>query len=150
MIDVWMIWIIAGVICMIIEIFTPTFFFMSFGIGAIVTGILSLLIKNVPIQFLLFAIITFLVFINLRKFNKKFITKTTKETNIFALKNKTGFVTSDIKHNKKGYVKIGGEEWSAISKDGSEINEGEEVVVNSVEGNKLIVSRIVSEKSFIK
>jgi len=38
----WMIWVGSGVICMIIEIFTPGFLFMSFGIGAILTGLISI------------------------------------------------------------------------------------------------------------
>ena len=33
--EVWMIWVAAGLVCMIIEIFTPGFLFMSFGVGAI-------------------------------------------------------------------------------------------------------------------
>jgi len=137
----WMIWIALGIICMIIEIFTPGFLFMSFGIGAIVTGILSIFINNVNIQFLLFILVTILLFLNLRKFSKKLINSKSEDTNIFALKGKTGLVTRKIPAEGRGYVKIGGEEWSAISGDRSSIDEGEKISVLSIEGNKLIVSK---------
>ena len=138
----WMIWVGIGIICMIIEIFTPGFLFMSFGIGAILTGLASLLINGIGFQILIFAVITFIVFLNLRKFSKKLISQTTEETNIFALKDKEGLVIKEIPDDGRGYVKIGGEEWSAVSKDGKRITEGTKIRVSSFEGNKLIVNVI--------
>ena len=38
-------------------------------------------------------------------------------------------------------MKVGGEEWSAISEDGSPIEENTKVIVLGVEGNKLIVKK---------
>jgi membrane protein implicated in regulation of membrane protease activity len=137
-----MIWVGIGIICMIIEIFTPGFLFMSFGIGAILTGLASLLINGIGFQILIFAVITFIVFLNLRKFSKKLISQTTEETNIFALKDKEGLVIKEIPDDGRGYVKIGGEEWSAVSKDGKRITEGTKIRVSSFEGNKLIVNVI--------
>ncbi len=142
----WMIWIAAGIICMIIEIFTPGFLFMSFGIGAIVTGILSIFVNNINIQVVIFIVITFLLFINLRKFSKKLISNESEETNIFALKGKKGIVTREIPEDGRGYVKIGGEEWSAVTRDGKAIAEGEKISVESSEGNKLIVSKIEAKE----
>lgn len=137
--EIWMIWIAVGILCMIIEIFTPTFLFMSFGIGAILTGMLSILIDPVPIQVLLFAIITFIVFINLRKMSKKLISESSEKTNIDALVGKMGIVTQEIPQDGKGYVKIGGEEWSAITKTNDKIETSSKVMVEKVEGNKVIV-----------
>jgi len=106
--DPWMIWVGIGVICMIIEIFTPGFLFMSFGIGA--------------------------------------IPESSEETNIFALIGKTGIVVKEIPEDGKGYVKVGSEEWSAIAENGKKIEEEQKVLVNSIEGNKLIVKIKESEK----
>ena len=137
--EVWMIWVMAGIICMIIEIFTPGFLFMSFGVGAILTGLVSILISSIPIQVLLFALITFFVFINLRKFSSKIITKPTEQTNVTALIAKKGIVTKIIPEDGKGYVKIGGEEWSASSIDGKSIEKNTKIIVDKIEGNKVIV-----------
>jgi membrane protein implicated in regulation of membrane protease activity len=139
-----MIWITCGVICMIIEIFTPGFFFMSFGIGAILTGLFSILIPNLAVQFLFFAIITFIVFINLRKFSRKLITHTEK-TNVDAMVGKKGIITKAIPTDGKGYVKIGSEEWSAASLDSKPIAEKQKIIVEQIDGNKVIVKKIEEE-----
>jgi membrane protein implicated in regulation of membrane protease activity len=139
--DTWLIWVAIGIICIIIEIFTPGFLFMSFGIGAIITGMVSLVLKNVPLQILVFAVITFLVFISSRKLSKKLISKSSEETNIYALKGKKGIVVKEIPEDGRGYVKVGGEEWSAVSEDGEKIEKDEKVIIIKVEGNKLIVSQ---------
>lgn len=44
----WMIWMIIGIICIVIEIFDPAFFFFSLGIAGIATGLLSLVINSIP------------------------------------------------------------------------------------------------------
>ena len=142
----WMIWVGIGVICMIIEIFTPGFLFMSFGIGAILTGLVSILVRGTAIQILIFAVITFILFLYLRKFSKKLISESSEETNIFALIGKTGTVMKEIPADGKGYVKIGSEEWSAIAKDGKKIGIEQKVIVSSIEGNKLIVKIKETEK----
>ena len=138
----WMVWIAIGIICLIIEIFTPGFLFMSFGIGAILTGVVEWIFTlKIPYQILIFAVITFLVFISMRKLSKKLISKPVEETNIYALKGKDGKVMKEIPVDGKGYVKVGGEEWSAISVDNTRIAEGEKVLIENVEGNKLIVKK---------
>jgi len=139
--EIWMLWVAFGILCMIIEIFTPGFYFMSIGSGAILTGLVSLLpFISVPFQILLFAIITFLIFISLKKVSGKFISKSSKKTNVFALVGKIGIVTRKIQKDARGYVKIESEEWSAKEINGNEIEKGTKVIVRSVEGNKVIVS----------
>lgn len=138
--DPWMIWVALGVICIIIEIFTPGFLFMSFGIGAIFTGLFSLVIENLAWQILIFAIITFLGFILLRKFYKKLISEDYEQTNVQALIGKKGIVTDEIPENDRGHVKISGEEWSAIAEDESAIAENSKVIVKKIDGNKVIVT----------
>jgi membrane protein implicated in regulation of membrane protease activity len=138
----WMVWVAVGIICFIIEIFTPGFLFMSFGIGAILTGVVeSIFTLEAPYQILIFAVITFLVFISMRKLGKKLISESVEETNIYALKGKDGKVVKEIPADGKGYVKIGSEEWSAVSIEGIKIAKEEKVVIEKVEGNKLIVKK---------
>ncbi|MDY6916079.1 MAG: NfeD family protein [Candidatus Cloacimonadota bacterium] len=140
-IEPWMIWIAVGVLCMIIEIFTPTFLFLSFGVGAIFTGILSIFIPNPVLQIIIFCIATFLLFLRLRKFSNKLQSKNYKETNIYGLKNRKATVVIPIKKGSKGYVKIGGEEWAAQSVDNKYIKQGSLVRIVSIEGNTLFVKK---------
>ena len=141
----WVIWIIAGIICVIIEIFTPGFFFMSIGASAIITGLFALIVSNIYIQLVIFILISTLIFINMRKLSKRFFKAKGEPTNIFALIGKEANVTKKISKANKGYVKIGGEIWSAISIDEKTIEVGKTVTVKKIEGNKVIVSSLEEE-----
>lgn len=139
----WMIWVAIGIICLIIEIFTPGFLFMSFGIGAIIAGVLVWMTDvSIPLQILIFAIITFIVFLFTRKISKKLISEESVPTNVDALKGKQGTVVKEIPVDGRGYVKVGGEEWSAISSKNEKIMIGKKVIIQKIEGNKLIVAEI--------
>jgi len=137
----WQIWMIIGIVCIVIEIFDPAFFFLSLGIAAIITGLLSFAVKSTALQIIIFAVLSFLAFLSMRKLGKKILTTPGSETNVFALKGKVGTVMKAIPEHGKGYVKIGGEEWSAIAKDHQVIELNARVSVVDVEGNKLIVEK---------
>lgn len=140
--EAWMVWIGIGVLCMIIEIFTPGFYFMSVGLGALVTGLISLILPGTVWQILCFAVVTFVIFIFTRKLSRKIMSKTTAETNVFALKGQIGKVIKEIPEDGRGYVKIEGEEWSAKSADNVDIKAGKQVEILNISGNKLIVKEI--------
>ena len=138
----WHIWLILGIIFVIIEIFDPAFFFLSLGIGAIVTGLLALLPfvqRYLWLQIFCFAIISFLAFLSMRRLGKRVLVNSGPETNVFALKGKLAHVTKAIPTDGRGYVKVGSEEWVAITEDHSALAEGIKVEILGIEGNKLIV-----------
>jgi len=140
---IW-IWIAIGIICMIIEIITPGFYFFSFGVGAITTGLISRvpIFDNILIQLVIFSISTLTSFLLMKRFAGFLLKKEVKnESNIYALKDKTGIVTKIILPHQKGYVKIDGEEWSAIAEDQTAtMPEGSVVKILKTEGNKVIVA----------
>ena len=139
----WQIWMVIGIVCIVIEIFDPAFFFLSLGIAAIITGLLAFAVKSTALQIIIFAVLSFLAFLSMRKLGKKVLAVPVSETNVFALKGKTGIVTKDIPEHGKGYVKIGGEEWSAITKDSKPLEANTKISVVDIEGNKLIVEKAV-------
>ncbi len=144
-IEPWHVWIILGILFVIIEIFDPAFFFIALGIGAIVTGLLSLFHfygASIPLQIVTFAVLSFIAFLFTRKVGKKVLRHPGSETNVFALKGKTGFITKAIPVDGKGYVKIGGEEWVAITSDASAVELNAKVTVLDVDGNKLVVGKV--------
>jgi membrane protein implicated in regulation of membrane protease activity len=77
----------------------------------------------------------------MRKVGKKLLTNAGSETNVYALKGKTGRITKEIPVNGRGYVKVGGEEWSAVEKNNQLLTIDTNVVIVDVEGNKLIVEK---------
>ena len=134
--------IAIGIICMIIEIITPGFLFCSFGVGAIVTGLTGRVFDNILIQLVIFSISTLTSFLLMKRFAGFLLKKDVKsESNIYALKDKTAVVTKIILPHQKGYVKIDGEEWSAIAEDQTAtMPEGSVVKILKTEGNKVIVA----------
>lgn len=140
----WHIWIMIGIGFVIIEIFDPAFFFISLGIGAIITGLLSMLpilAGSVPVQILIFAVCSFIAFLFMRKLGKKVLAHPGEDTNVFALKGKNGFITKEIPPEGKGYVKVGGEEWVAIEESNQSVELGAKITILGVDGNKLIVKK---------
>jgi membrane protein implicated in regulation of membrane protease activity len=82
----------------------------------------------------------------MKKFAGKMLKNSVQESNIYALSGKTGIVTKIILKDHKGYVKIGGEEWSAVfEQDLEQINEGEKVKIVRVDGNKVVVEKMEAE-----
>jgi membrane protein implicated in regulation of membrane protease activity len=75
----------------------------------------------------------------MRKLGKKILSVTDKDTNVYALKGKTGNVTKAIPEHGRGYVKVGGEEWSAVEKSDKAIEANVKVTVIDIDGNKLVV-----------
>lgn len=137
----WQIWMIIGILCVVIEIFDPAFFFLSLGAAAIITGLLSFVVGNTALQITIFAVLSFIAFLLMRKLGKKILTNAGSETNVFALKGKIGRVTKEIPANGKGYVKVGSEEWSAVEKNNLPLAEDINVLIVDIEGNKLIVEK---------
>jgi membrane protein implicated in regulation of membrane protease activity len=101
--------------------------------------------STVILQFIIFAIITFLLFLKMRNISSKLQAKDYHETNIYALKGKKAIVIIPIKKENKGYVKVGGEEWPALAKNGKTISKGSIVVVDSIDGNTLLVEETREE-----
>jgi len=140
-IQAWHVWMAIGIICIVIEIFDPFFFFLSLGIAAIVTSLLSFVIKSTPLQILIFAVLSFLAFLSMRKLGKKVLQTPGGETNVYALKGKTGIVMQEIPADGRGFVRVDAEEWSAIEEQHQAIPAGTKVTVLNIDGNKLIVKK---------
>lgn len=74
---------------------------------------------------------------------KKFLDFKKEDTNAGRFIGKTGFVTQTINNEfGEGLVNVSGSMWTARSIDSSVIKEGENVIVKSIEGVKLIVKKV--------
>lgn len=137
----WQIWLIIAGLCFIIEMATVGFFVFWFGIGAIISMIVSIFVDNIIIQCSIFVISSvILLFLTKPLVNK--LTKKDKvlETNAFSIIGKKGLVTQDINPTiGVGQVKIAGETWSAKTEDGSNIEKGTDIKVVKIDGVKAVV-----------
>ncbi len=126
-------WIIAALICFIIEIFTAGFAIFCFSIGALCGALLSWMGAGVIWQVVFFAVGTFISFAFIRPFVLKFIQKKNTDelkTNADALIGKEAMVIEAIDNNaNKGRVAIDGDTWKAVSENGEPIALNEKVEV---------------------
>ena len=77
--------------------------------------------------------------------NMTFVTIMNKEiihTNADRLVGMIAIVTKKIANNEIGEVKVENASWRAISIDGVDIEVGEKVIINSLSGNKVVVSSV--------
>jgi inner membrane protein len=135
-------WIIFGVILLLIELFSITFFAMFFGIGALFTGVLVSfgVLDDLTAQIAIFAIASMLSVYFFRKKFKEIFNKKGKEYNEF--EGEIAQVSLLIPENGEGKVYYRGTDWLAYSKNGNEIAKDTKVKINKVDGIKLIVEQI--------
>jgi len=141
--ELWHIWVIAGVLLLVLEVFTPSFVAGSFGIGAILTAVIASITDNINVQIVAFCVLSVLSFVLIRPFLKKIDKKRETATNIDSLTGQVLLVTEDIgPDNSAGYVKADGDLWRAIEVNGYEIKTGGKAKVIRVDGNTLYVEKI--------
>lgn len=150
----WHIWLIIAGVCFIIEMMTVGFLVFWFGIGALLTMIVSLIFPdNIILQASVFVISsTLLIFLTKPLVNK--LSKSDKKvtTNAFSIIGKKGIVTQDINEaHGVGQIKVAGEVWSAKTPDGSTIEKGTQIEVTKIDGVKAVVEPIaVATNIFVK
>ena len=92
------------------------------------------------LQITLFLAVSVVLLLFTRPLALKYMNKGVEKTNVDSMPGKSGIVTQSIDNLKaQGKVTVNGMEWTARSKDGSQIEEGRVVRVYGVEGVKLIV-----------
>ena len=139
----WQIWLIAAGIFLIIEIFTVGFFVFWFSIGSLIAMIVSFFTSNVIIQASVFIISSCILIIATKPLCNKVTKKDAVPTNVYSVIGKKAIVVEKIDWTTgTGQVKVDGEVWSAKSNEQSSISEGSEVIIESVDGVKLLVKAL--------
>jgi len=147
----WHIWVIAGVVLLIAEIFTPGFVLACFGVACLVAAIFAALDVGLTLEVIVFCVASIVAFFTVRPlFVKRFYRSdddAAARTNVDALAGKVGMVVERIDPSMNvGRVVLGGDNWRAASVDGAVIERGEQVEVIRVEGTKLFVKKVLKEE----
>ncbi|MEN8139189.1 MAG: NfeD family protein [Bacteroidota bacterium] len=138
----WENWVYLGIILFILEIFTPGFVAACIGIGAFAAGIFAYFDASISIQLLAFSIGTLVSFGAIRPYVLKYLykSKDVTKTNADSLIGRTGKVKETINNDlNQGRVLIDGDNWRALSNDGTIIEKGETVEVLNLKSTILIV-----------
>lgn len=143
----YLIWLIAAIVLVIFEICSATFGAICFAIGAGFSALAAGLGANLTWQIVIFAIVSLLTFIFLRPFMLKFLDRNSKDvkTNADALVGRKAIVSERIDvAQHSGRVAIDGDDWKAVSQDGSILEKGTEVEIVKLESIILTVKKVES------
>jgi membrane protein implicated in regulation of membrane protease activity len=126
--NLWQLLAVCGIGFLILEMFTPSMFFLNFALAAFITAGVSFCVKNPYLLAIIFVVLSFVSFIFLRPVIMKRFNKT-KETGINSKYiGKTAKAEEEIT-DKSGVITIYGERWEARSENNSVIPQGSEVKI---------------------
>ena len=133
--NMWQLWTLIGVICLILELTSGDFFIMCFSIGAFATAIGAAVGANFTVQIIIFAIASLLCLLFVRPLALKYFHRKdpNRPSNVDAMVGRKGVVTEDIESKGFGRVKIDGDSWKAQSQDGVAIEKGTRVEVTAID-----------------
>ena len=143
--DVYQIWLVVAIVLVILEIMTAGFGVICFAIGAVFSALVAGLGGSITWQIVVFAVVSLLTFVFLRPVVIRFLDKKSKDvkTNADAVIGRKGIVSERIDSAQHtGRVAIDGDDWKAISEDGSVIEKGAEVKIVKLDSIILIVKQL--------
>ncbi|MGN0840391.1 MAG: NfeD family protein [Candidatus Ornithospirochaeta sp.] len=135
----WLIWLSAGIILAILEVFTPGFFIVGIGVSLAIAALPAALGLPFWVQLLVCGAMILIFFLLVRPLVMKIPHSDSKKTGTAALMGEEGIVVETITRIEGGRVKVGGEVWKAKSDE--TIEKDSLVIVTGVEGVTLNVRR---------
>ncbi len=138
----WAIWIAVGVFFLIVELCTTALVSIWFVPAAIITCLLSFVIKSAIWQVAIFVFLSAIFMVVFRKIYKKYIKKPVDDVDQNEkLLGKIVTIT-DTTDGINGRVRMGDIYWKAITENGETISQNEKAVIKSVQGTTLVVTRL--------
>ena len=140
--NIWQVWAVVAIVCLILELSSGDFFIICFSIGAVFALISAVVGLNIYWQLFIFAVFSLLSVLFVRPVALRYLHKNepNKPSNADALMGRTGRVTEEIKAGASGYVQIDGDLWKAVSN--SDIAVGTTVRVIGRESTILTVKQL--------
>ena len=148
MIQAWLIWLIIAAIFAAAEVFTPGFFLLWFGVGALVASIMAMLgIGGLAVQSLTFLFVSVALVIASRTIFEKFLNRPADTNRLRSgIETIIGQVGTVVESSRgalnEGAVRVYGSTWTAFPAEGEwPLQEGDSVTVERIEGNAIYVRR---------
>ncbi len=137
------IWAAAIVLFGIFEAVTAQLVSIWFVIGSVAALVSALLGASLTVQIIIFFAVSILALVITRPLVKKFIVPKKQRTNADRVLGQTGIVVEEVNNLKAtGQVKVDGKIWSAKAADNSLIACDNKVLIEQIQGVKLIVKSI--------
>ncbi|MBO8445207.1 MAG: NfeD family protein [Bacteroidetes bacterium] len=134
--EIWHIWVIVALVLVVVEIFTQGFAVLCLAFGAGAAAIAAACSAELTGQLIWFSVVTLISFVLVRPMLLKFFRKgrAGRESGTAALKGREAVVSERISvADNTGRVAVDGDDWKAVSADGSVIEKGTRVTVLEVD-----------------
>lgn len=141
----WQMWLAVALAMVVLEIFTPGFAALCFGIGALAASGVAAVGLDISCQVAAFAVFSFLALVFVRPFFKKLFSRGKPEvkSGVDALIGRKARVEADIIPGYPGgRVAVDGDSWKAVSADDTPLRKGEMVVILCVNSVVLTVKSL--------
>ncbi|MDR5601025.1 NfeD family protein [Paenibacillus larvae] len=126
--DWCIIWLVIGIILIVAEMATLTFYLLWLGIGSLAASLAALIVPgHVLIQILVWGVVVGVLTFFTKPLTRKFRHSEVYKDAIEEIIGKKGEVMQKIEVGKMGIVRVGNEMWSAIADE--QIGIGETVMV---------------------
>ncbi len=138
--NLWQLWAVIAVVCLILELTSGDFFIMCFAIGGAVATLVSPF-TSFYVQLAVFALVSLVCIFTVRPVALRWFHKSDPDrvSNADALLGREGSVRETIEADGFGRVAIDGDVWRAKNADGSAIEAGRKVKVVKRESTILTV-----------
>lgn len=137
----WAIWIAVGVFFLIVELCTTALVSIWFVPAAIITCLLSFVIKSAIWQVAIFVLLSAIFMVVFRKIYKKYIKKPVDDVDQNEKLLGKIVIVTDTTDGINGRVRMGDIYWKAITENGETLSEKEKAVIKSVQGTTLVVTK---------
>ncbi|MDD6237498.1 MAG: NfeD family protein [Clostridiales bacterium] len=140
-------WVIAFIIFAVAEAISVRLIAIWFAVGSIAAFIATLIDMPFWMQIIVFFFCSFLLLIVTRPLTKKLINQNVEGSNADCLIEKIGTVIERIDNQRAmGRVSVNGMEWAARSCDDTIIAVDEKVTIESIDGVKVMVTKLMPQK----
>ncbi len=128
--NLWQMWAVVAVLCLIIELFTVGFFIACFAVGALF-ALLTSFFFGIYVQLSVFIVVSGVSIFMVRPMALKYLRREGGDckTNADALIGRNGVVSQTIEAGGYGRVVVGGDDWKAEADGSEELPEGTRVTV---------------------
>lgn len=140
-------WLVLLIVFLVIEIATMGLTTIWFAGGALVALLSSFVGFKWPVQLIVFLLVSIALLVLTRPIALKYFNKERQKTNAESLIGQTALVMEEIDTLRGiGRVEVNGMEWSAKTEEAEgQIEKGQVVIIEGIQGVKLIVKRKMEE-----
>ena len=144
LLNMWQVWTVIAVVCLILELTAGDFFIICFSIGAFFAALAAVCGLGFYLQLLVFAVFTLISLFWVRPFAQRYLHKgeDNRVSNADALMGRQGRVVETVKADGFGRVQIDGDVWKAVTNESTDIPEGSNVRVVGRESTIITVEAL--------